>query len=329
MLLSEVAERTFANFDAKGWPTCLLVTGENSTEKIDFLRRKIAETLHACRREAGDPFSKTLKLMKDGSHPDFFCFSATKIRIGDSEDPEPETVRYLLRHFMPYAPRYSRKKFIFFEDAAQINNEAESALLKSLEEPPPGFHFILAAETAENMKETIVSRCLQIHLPAKPDGSRAPERAWERFWYLNSLDSGPAWQTAVEKNWLTTLQKFYDELSFSAGDYPAFDKLLVQDFKKIFGKEKVELQTQILELSLKPLQFAIRDALVAGPVIELAPFRLPEISRRSLTLMNKILQNYFRRMQFRIFGTIPPNIAAVTASLLSRLMPLWGRSFRK
>jgi DNA polymerase-3 subunit delta' len=51
---------------------------------------------------------------------------------------------------------------IIIEDAHLMNEEAQNALLKSLEEPPEGVVFILITHKPESLLSTIVSRCQKI-----------------------------------------------------------------------------------------------------------------------------------------------------------------------
>jgi DNA polymerase-3 subunit delta' len=51
---------------------------------------------------------------------------------------------------------------IIIEDAHLMNDEAQNALLKSLEEPPEGVIFVLITHKPDNLLSTIISRCQQI-----------------------------------------------------------------------------------------------------------------------------------------------------------------------
>ncbi len=51
---------------------------------------------------------------------------------------------------------------IIVEDAHLMNDEAQNALLKSLEEPPEGVVFILITDKPDNLLSTILSRCQKI-----------------------------------------------------------------------------------------------------------------------------------------------------------------------
>jgi DNA polymerase-3 subunit delta' len=59
---------------------------------------------------------------------------------------------------------YSEIKYriILISQAHLMNEEAQNALLKNLEEPPPGILFVLSTPYPEQLRETIRSRCWQI-----------------------------------------------------------------------------------------------------------------------------------------------------------------------
>jgi DNA polymerase-3 subunit gamma/tau len=97
------------------------------------------------------------------AHPDFIQFPAEKTPIGDAKKPEPFTVRWLLSTRLPFAPYHAKRRFVLFPAADLINHEAETALLKTLEEPPDHTRFIFVADSVESLKETILSR--GVHVP--------------------------------------------------------------------------------------------------------------------------------------------------------------------
>ncbi|MBI9072151.1 MAG: hypothetical protein JEY94_11170 [Melioribacteraceae bacterium] len=62
-------------------------------------------------------------------------------------------------------------RFILISDAHLMNDEAQNALLKSLEEPPDGIIFILMTPFKERLLTTIQSRCWQIKFEPLSDNS--------------------------------------------------------------------------------------------------------------------------------------------------------------
>ena len=66
------------------------------------------------------------------------------------------------------------------EAAHRMNEDAQAALLKTLEEPPAGVTLILCADTEEPLLPTIRSRCARLRLG--PVGVREVEAILGRAW---------------------------------------------------------------------------------------------------------------------------------------------------
>jgi len=102
------------------------------------------------------------------------------IRIGSiREDDLVEGGVIQWAHRAP-APRCHR--WILVEDAHRLNGAAANMLLKTLEEPPAGTHFLLVTHRPEAMLQTIRSRCERLaFLPLTPDEVWAVARSagWE------------------------------------------------------------------------------------------------------------------------------------------------------
>jgi len=71
-----------------------------------------------------------------------------------------------LREKIRYAAASSRYKVYIIDEVHMLTNEAFNALLKTLEEPPPGVVFILATTEVHKLPLTVVSRCqrFEFHL---------------------------------------------------------------------------------------------------------------------------------------------------------------------
>lgn len=69
------------------------------------------------------------------------------------------------------SPFEGRMKVFVFEEAERMNEAAQNALLKTLEEPHPDTMFILLSDQEEELLETIRSRCTLVHLDPLPEQS--------------------------------------------------------------------------------------------------------------------------------------------------------------
>jgi DNA polymerase-3 subunit gamma/tau len=64
-----------------------------------------------------------------------------------------------LQEVVSYAPVRDRYKILIIDEAHMLSKAAFNALLKTLEEPPPGVVFILATTEIQKLLPTILSRC--------------------------------------------------------------------------------------------------------------------------------------------------------------------------
>ncbi len=78
-----------------------------------------------------------------------------------------EQVREILAD-VALAPVRANSKVYILDSADRLRGQAANALLKTIEEPPPGVMFILVARTADSMLPTIVSRCQQVPFRVVP-----------------------------------------------------------------------------------------------------------------------------------------------------------------
>jgi DNA polymerase-3 subunit delta' len=60
------------------------------------------------------------------------------------------------------APFEARRRVFVIDDAHTMNDAAQNALLKSLEEPPPRSHVILVSSAGSGLRPTIRSRCQRL-----------------------------------------------------------------------------------------------------------------------------------------------------------------------
>ena len=80
-------------------------------------------------------------------------------------------------------------RWILVEDAHRLNGASANMLLKTLEEPPPGTHFLLVTHRPEAVLRTIRSRCERIAF--KPLGA---EETW-------AVAQGAGWEEARRESW--------------------------------------------------------------------------------------------------------------------------------
>jgi DNA polymerase-3 subunit gamma/tau len=122
-------------------------TGKTSTARI------LAKMVNCEQGPTAEPDGTCEQCMRirDGTHLDVVEIDAAS--HGGVEDARE------LRERAPTAPAMGREKVYILDEAQRLSREAFDALLKLLEEPPPGVRFVLATTEPHKMPATIVSRC--------------------------------------------------------------------------------------------------------------------------------------------------------------------------
>ena len=108
-------------------------------------------------------------LMVAGQHPDLMRIELLVI------DPEEDTIERVdaiaidrirsLTDFVQLTSHRHRAKVAVIAPAERMNAPAANALLKTLEEPPPGTYLILVSDEPGRMPATLISRCRKLAPP--------------------------------------------------------------------------------------------------------------------------------------------------------------------
>jgi DNA polymerase-3 subunit gamma/tau len=152
--------RSFLNTPDKT-PGVLIFHGPDGVGKWFAAERFSRQLL--CHNQNSCGSCESCRLFMRGEHPDFIQFPRNKnIAIGKDKDPEEFTIRWLLGNRIIFKPHVSSKRIVLFPEAQRINNEAETTLLKTLEEPPDHTKFILIVNDLNSLKKTIISRSVCI-----------------------------------------------------------------------------------------------------------------------------------------------------------------------
>jgi DNA polymerase-3 subunit gamma/tau len=121
-------------------------TGKTSTARI---LAKMVNCEHGPTAEPCGVCSQCVAI-REGSHLDVVEIDAAS--HGGVDDARE------LRERAPTAPAMGREKVYIIDEAQRLSREAFDALLKVLEEPPPGVRFVLATTEPHKMPATIVGR---------------------------------------------------------------------------------------------------------------------------------------------------------------------------
>jgi DNA polymerase-3 subunit delta' len=102
------------------------------------------------------------------SHPDFRLVQPDSLSLNDDElESGKKASRQIsvdqvrgLSDFFGMSAHQGGRRVVVIRPAEAMNVNAANALLKSLEEPPPGVLFILVSHKAQQLLPTVLSRCL-------------------------------------------------------------------------------------------------------------------------------------------------------------------------
>jgi DNA polymerase III delta' subunit len=105
------------------------------------------------------------RMVEHGNHPDLHRLapSGAGAVIGIGGRDRGPGVRGLIEE-LALLPAEGGARVAIVESAERLTEDAQSAFLKTLEEPPPGVTFVLCADEADRLLPTIRSRCARIRL---------------------------------------------------------------------------------------------------------------------------------------------------------------------
>ena len=158
---AELKQRLSASFHAGRSSHCYLICGPEGSGK-----RTLAGILAAALQceEASVPCGRCPACRKAmaGIHPDIITI----------DDPEKTIVPVtLIRQLQADAyirPNEGQKKVYIIPRAQDMNESAQNALLKLIEEPPAYAVFLLIASNAAKLLPTVRSRCAELRLEPVP-----------------------------------------------------------------------------------------------------------------------------------------------------------------
>ena len=145
--------------------------------------------------------------LERGVYSEYYTLSPVgkmyQIKVGDRVNPEPNTLRSLIGKLNYTSITAARRKLGVILEADRMNDEAQNALLKTLEEPPPDTTLILATGSPGSLLPTTRSRCQTVPLPSNAcrlEFAGAPElfRVLDRLCFESDGDLIAAAEGAAE-----------------------------------------------------------------------------------------------------------------------------------
>ncbi|MGN0485389.1 MAG: ATP-binding protein [Lachnospiraceae bacterium] len=127
-----------------------------------------------------DAFAMTLQCEKGSNEPCMECRSCMQAMHHNQPDiiyvthEKPNTisvsdVREQINADIVVKPYSSRYKVYIVDEAEKMNQQAQNALLKTIEEPPEYAVILLLTTNADAFLQTIRSRCVMLNMVAVPD----------------------------------------------------------------------------------------------------------------------------------------------------------------
>ena len=157
-------------------PHALLIVGPRGAGAGTLARDAVATLMCGAPVDGGPCGAcRSCRLIASGSHTDLVVISPT----GASDEIGIEPIRALAAGLALF-PVEGGRRIALIDRADRMNEAAQNALLKTLEEPPSRTHVIMAAAEDSRLMPTIRSRCAVIRL-GLPDANQASELLGERL----------------------------------------------------------------------------------------------------------------------------------------------------
>ena len=133
-----------------------LLSGEDGSGKMT-LAKAFAKAL-LCENQTGCGDCTACRQVDSGNHPDLIYITHEKYEIRVDE------IRKGINDTIDIKPYSSPYKIYIIDDADRMNQGAQNALLKTLEEPPAYAVILLLTNNKDRLLDTILSRCVTMTL---------------------------------------------------------------------------------------------------------------------------------------------------------------------
>jgi len=141
-----------------------IINGEKDSGKA-FVARIFAAALQ-CDEKGKDPCGKCVSCIQaeSGNHPDIITLTHEKPNTISVDD-----IRTQINGDVAIKPYKGPFKIYIIPEAEKMNQQAQNALLKTIEEPPEYVIMILLTSNLHAMLQTVLSRCVVLNMRPVPD----------------------------------------------------------------------------------------------------------------------------------------------------------------
>lgn len=168
----------------QGLPTAFLLAPWQSALKETISSWEKMILCHSPQPEGACACCASCNLYALGSHPD--CFSI--LNDEDSDNISIEDIR-AITDFVHQTTHQGGRRIVTLVPIDALSLGATNALLKTLEEPPSGTFFLLAAKQLSRVLPTIRSRCAFITVPYPSHRSLPRDNAQALLWQAFFIDN--------------------------------------------------------------------------------------------------------------------------------------------
>jgi DNA polymerase-3 subunit delta' len=223
---------------------------------LDFAKRLLvagADRAVPTDRLAPPDSDMAVKLMDAGAHPDFVRLE--RLEKDDKKSDSTTLARNIsvdqirsLSRLLNNAPSMGARRVILIDSADDLETGAANALLKSLEEPPPGAVFLLIAHAPGRLLPTIRSRCRMLRFQVLDEAAMAQALAdampqiseAERNELALSAEGSPGQAIAIGSLDLPGLQRALDVIASGDNRADAERARLVQALSPVASRPRLE-----------------------------------------------------------------------------------------
>lgn len=137
---------------------CYMITGEKGLGKKTIAKAFAKSIQCECGNEPCGKCSSCIQVENE-DHPDVIYVRHEKPNTFSVDD-----IRDGLNRSIMIKPYKSEKKIYILEDGELLNQQAQNAMLKTIEEPPEYGVIIILTENSEAFLPTIKSRCVELNM---------------------------------------------------------------------------------------------------------------------------------------------------------------------